>query len=151
MYYSYVEIEYVATSFSPARIDLALKLLTPCHSQQQSKMRCILSHSWLDNNWRTKAATDDLHHHRSMQVNRDDHTFSIKNCMETKVHSVKTKIWASYHIPRKLCHSKTYEQSGFNAEQIEKERYQESKTIWSINLNNEWTQQNKNLLIKINN
>ncbi len=27
MYYSYVEIEYVATSFSPARIDLALKLL----------------------------------------------------------------------------------------------------------------------------
>jgi hypothetical protein len=27
MYYSYVEIEYVATSFSPARTDLALKLL----------------------------------------------------------------------------------------------------------------------------
>jgi hypothetical protein len=28
MYYSYIEIEYVATSFSPARTDLALKLLT---------------------------------------------------------------------------------------------------------------------------
>jgi hypothetical protein len=28
MYYSYVEIEYVATSFSLARTDLALKLLT---------------------------------------------------------------------------------------------------------------------------
>jgi hypothetical protein len=27
MHYSYVEIEYVATSFSPARTDLALKLL----------------------------------------------------------------------------------------------------------------------------
>jgi hypothetical protein len=27
MYYSYIEIEYVATSFSPARTDLALKLL----------------------------------------------------------------------------------------------------------------------------
>ncbi len=27
MYYSYVEIEYVATSIFPARIDLALKLL----------------------------------------------------------------------------------------------------------------------------
>jgi hypothetical protein len=27
MYYSYVEIEYVATIFSPARTDLALKLL----------------------------------------------------------------------------------------------------------------------------
>ncbi len=28
MYYFYVEIEYVATSFSPARTDLALKLLS---------------------------------------------------------------------------------------------------------------------------
>ncbi len=28
MYYSYVEIEYVATNFSPARTDLALKLLS---------------------------------------------------------------------------------------------------------------------------
>jgi hypothetical protein len=28
MYYSYVEIEYVGTSFSPAGMDLALKLLT---------------------------------------------------------------------------------------------------------------------------
>jgi hypothetical protein len=27
MYYSYVEIEYIATSFSPTRTDLALKLL----------------------------------------------------------------------------------------------------------------------------
>jgi hypothetical protein len=27
MYYSYIEIEYIATSFSPARTDLALKLL----------------------------------------------------------------------------------------------------------------------------
>jgi hypothetical protein len=27
MYYSYVEIEYVATRFSPARMDLAVKLL----------------------------------------------------------------------------------------------------------------------------
>jgi hypothetical protein len=28
MYYSYIEIEFVATSFSPARTNLALKLLT---------------------------------------------------------------------------------------------------------------------------
>ncbi len=28
MYYSYIEIEYVATSFSPARTDLALKSLS---------------------------------------------------------------------------------------------------------------------------
>jgi hypothetical protein len=30
MYYSYIEIEYVATSYSPARLDLALKLLNIC-------------------------------------------------------------------------------------------------------------------------
>jgi hypothetical protein len=28
MYYSYIEIEYLATSFSPAKTDLAVKLLT---------------------------------------------------------------------------------------------------------------------------
>ncbi len=27
MYYSYIEIEFIATSFSPAQTDLALKLL----------------------------------------------------------------------------------------------------------------------------
>ncbi len=32
MYYSYVEIEYIATSFSPARTDLALKLSTSLFS-----------------------------------------------------------------------------------------------------------------------
>ncbi len=41
-------------------------------------------------------------------------------------------------------------QSGFNVEQIEKDKYPESKTIWRINLNNEWTQQNKNGLINKN-
>ncbi len=29
MYYSYAEIEYVATSFSPARTNLAVMLLSP--------------------------------------------------------------------------------------------------------------------------
>ncbi len=40
-----------------------------------------------------------------------NNTFSSKNCMETKVHLAKTKIWASFHIPRKLRHSKTNEQT----------------------------------------
>ncbi len=35
-------------------------------------------------------------------------------------------------------------QSGFNVEQIEKDKYPESKTVWRLNLNNELTQQNKN-------
>jgi hypothetical protein len=39
MYYSYVEIEYVAMSFSPARTDLALKLLKPLHSNGHQKCK----------------------------------------------------------------------------------------------------------------
>ncbi len=37
MYYSYVEIEYVATGFSPARTDLAIKLLTLFYSTSLSQ------------------------------------------------------------------------------------------------------------------
>ncbi len=70
---------------------LPKQYLTPCQSQQLSKMRHILSHSWLTYNWKTKAATDNLHHHRSRQVKKDDHTFRSKNYMETKVHSTKNK------------------------------------------------------------
>ncbi len=72
--------------------------LMPCQSQQQRTMRHILSHSWLNYNWRTKAATDDLHHHCKMWVKKDDHTFNSKNCMEPKVQSAKTKIWASLYL-----------------------------------------------------
>jgi hypothetical protein len=39
MYYSYIEIEYVATSFSPARTDLALKLLT----EDEEILQCFLN------------------------------------------------------------------------------------------------------------
>jgi hypothetical protein len=49
--------------------------------------------------------------------------------MEIKIHSAKTKIWASFHIPRRLHHSKMNEQSGFNVEQTEKDKYPESKTV----------------------
>jgi hypothetical protein len=44
----------------------------------------------------------------------------------------KQKIWASFYVPRKLRHSETNEQSGFNAEQIEKDIYPESKTIFEV-------------------
>jgi hypothetical protein len=36
MYYSYVEKEYIATSFSPARMDLALKLLMKFRYQSKT-------------------------------------------------------------------------------------------------------------------
>jgi hypothetical protein len=44
MYYSYIEIEYVATSFSPARTDLAFKLLR----KQQSCQKCEHRQSHFD-------------------------------------------------------------------------------------------------------
>jgi hypothetical protein len=84
----------------------------------------------LNYNWRTKAATEDLPHHRLMQVKRDDPKFSSKNCMETKEHFAITKHWVSFYIPRRLQHSMTNEQTiRFNAEQIEKDNYSESKTV----------------------
>ncbi len=114
---------------------LPKQYLMPCQSQQLGKMRHILSHSWLNYNWRTKATTDDLHQHLSIQVKRDDHTFSSKNCMETKVHSAKSKLWASLYIPRRLQHSKMIEQTirvqcGTNWRGY----YPESKTVWRVNL-----------------
>jgi hypothetical protein len=36
MYYSYIEIEYVARSFSPTRTDLAVKLLMPLDGLKRS-------------------------------------------------------------------------------------------------------------------
>jgi hypothetical protein len=42
MYYSYVEIEYIATSFSPARTDLALKLfISPLQAGWKGTLRHI--------------------------------------------------------------------------------------------------------------
>jgi hypothetical protein len=38
MYYSYVEIEYVARIFSPPRTDLALKLLTVTFTREINSM-----------------------------------------------------------------------------------------------------------------
>ncbi len=97
-------------------------------------MRQNLSYNWLNYNWRTKATTDDLHHHRSMQVKRDDHTFSSNNCMETKVHSAKTKNLSiiSYTYTITTFKDKWTKQSGFNAEQIEKDKYPESKNRLEI-------------------
>jgi hypothetical protein len=46
-----------------------------------------------------------------MQVKRNDYAFNSKNCMEIKVNSAKTKLWASFYIPRRLHHSKTNEQT----------------------------------------
>jgi hypothetical protein len=83
----------------------------------------------LNYKWRTKATTDDLHHHHSMQVKRDDHTFSSKNCMEIKVHSKKTKKSGHHFIYLEdyVIQRRMNKQSGFNAEQIEKDKYRRVK------------------------
>jgi hypothetical protein len=59
-----------------------------------------------------------------MQVKRDEHTFSSKNCMETKVHFTYID---NYIIQRQI-----KIQSGFNAEQIDKDKYPESKNHLKI-------------------
>jgi hypothetical protein len=84
----------------------------------------------LNYNWRKQATTDDLHHHRSMQVKRDDYTFSSKNCMETKVHSAKKKSGHHFiYLEDYVIQKQINKQSGFNAEQIEKDKHPESKTV----------------------
>jgi hypothetical protein len=64
-----------------------------------------------------------------MQIKRDDHTSVVKTVWKQRYTPQKTKIWTSFHIPRKLRHSKTNEQSGFNVEQIEEDKHPESKTV----------------------
>ncbi len=76
---------------------------------------------------------DDLHHHHSMQVKRDDHTFSSKNCMETKVHSTKQKSGHHFtYLDNFIIQRQMNTQSGFNAEQIDKDKYPESKNLLKI-------------------
>jgi hypothetical protein len=53
----------------------------------------------------------------------------VRNVWKQRYTLQKQKIWAPFHIPRRLRHSKLMnKQSGFNAEQIEKDKYPESKT-----------------------
>ncbi len=56
-------------------------------------------------------------------------TPSVVRMVWTERYTPQKQNWASYHIPRRLHHSKTNEQSGFNAEHIEKGEYPERKTI----------------------
>jgi hypothetical protein len=62
MYYSYIEIEYVATSFSPARTDLALKLLNGVdHIYLQINLtRERVQLSMKDNDTSLQEGTDDI-------------------------------------------------------------------------------------------
>ena len=70
-----------------------------------------------------------------MQVKRDDHIFSNKNCMETKVHSAKKKTGHHFiYLEDYVIQRWMNKQSGFNVEQIEKDKYPESKTVWRIHL-----------------
>ncbi len=62
MYYSYVEIEYVATSFSPARMDLALKLLINGKVNKDDETICI------SNVPDETAAPDESIHHGTLII-----------------------------------------------------------------------------------
>ncbi len=68
-----------------------------------------------------------------MQVKGDDHTFSSKNCMETKVHSAKQKSGHHFtYLEDYIIQRQMNKQSGFNVEQIEKDKYPESKNRLKI-------------------
>jgi hypothetical protein len=75
MYYSYVEIEYVATSFSPARTDLALKLLTPKGMEMMEdafnnvKVQDFKVHLTENKNEHTAIVSNKLTSHREFNVN----------------------------------------------------------------------------------
>ena len=75
-------------------------------------------------NWKTKAVTDDYHHHCSRQVKRDDHTFSSRTVWNQRYTPQKQKsghhfiYLDNYNIQRQM-----NKQSEFNAEQIEKDKY----------------------------
>ncbi len=71
-----------------------------------------------------------------MQVKWDDHTFSSKNCIETKVHSEKKTGHHFIYLEDYIIQRCMNKQTGLNAELIEKDNYPESKTIWRLNLNN---------------
>jgi hypothetical protein len=57
-----------------------------------------------------------------MQVKRDNHAFSSKNCMETTVHSAKTNKSGHLfiHLKDYVVQGRMNKQSGFNAEQIKR-------------------------------
>jgi hypothetical protein len=68
-----------------------------------------------------------------MQVKRDDHTFSSNNCMETKVHSQKQKSGHHFtYLDNYIIQRRMNKQSGFNVEQIEKDKYPESNNCLKI-------------------
>ncbi len=70
MYYSYVEIEYVATSFSPARMDLAVKLLTAIRFRREKKtpFRRIPTIGIVQKEPSTTNTTIHKHHHHGGAV-----------------------------------------------------------------------------------
>ncbi len=71
-----------------------------------------------------------------MQVKRDDHTFSSKNCMETKVkgtlHKTKNTGHHFTYLDNYIIQRWMNKKSGFNVEQIDKDKYPESKNRLKI-------------------
>jgi hypothetical protein len=69
----------------------------------------------------------------AMQVKRDDHKFSSKNCMEERYTLQKQN--SGYHfmyLEDYNIQKQMNKQSGFNAEQIKKDNYSESKNRLKI-------------------
>ncbi len=145
MYYSYVEIEYVATSFSPARTDLALKLLTPCQSQQQKWDKSCLKADWtITGEQRPLLMIFTIT--TQCRSNRDDLTFSGRTLWKQRYTLQNTKS-GHYFIYLEATSFKDKwiirVQCGTNCKRINIQRV---KPFKEINLNNKLTQQNKKIV-----
>jgi hypothetical protein len=105
MYYSYVEIEYVATSFSPARTDLAVKLLTVLHKNDSKFWRPI---GYIPNLGYRRGTSNKTHTRDKIQDEHSCISFvfqSLKNINKENGfqcvvlgHTMCVKVWIHYFI-----------------------------------------------------
>jgi hypothetical protein len=112
-------------------LHLPKQYLTPCQSQLLSKMRHILSQSQLNYNWRTKAATEDLHHTTTMCRSKGMITPSVVIPVWKQSYTLQKQKSGHHFIYLEdyVIQRQINKQSGFNAKQIEKDKYLESKTV----------------------
>jgi hypothetical protein len=98
MYYSYVEIEYVATSFSPARMDLALKL--KAHSEGTTAY--LLNEPWT---WRGRPkiwCKADIEAYGMKVKSMQNVKHTIKDLNDALVKTMIQKGCQSPHVPESL-------------------------------------------------
>ena len=100
-----------------------------------TKLDINLSHSWWSYNWKTKATTDDLHHHRSMQVKRDDHTLSSTTLWNQRyTPQIKNLGIISYTLTITTFKDEWTNNQGSMRNKLIRIKIRRVKTIWKLSL-----------------